>query len=133
MLVNFPIGLWIFSLVCDLIGSSVAAGEVCFIVAFYAMVGGLIGALVAAMPGFIDLSYHPGGGPPSKKITLTHMTIKLSAVVLYALNIDLHTRGHASMEAPIILSATSVCTIAVSVWLGGYIVHVYRVGVEGRD
>lgn len=116
---NLPIGSWTFSLVCDLIGPSVAAGEVCSIVAFYAMVGGLIGALVAAMPGFIDLLYHPGGGPPLKKITLTHMTIKLSTVVSYALNIDLHARGHASMEAPIILSATGVRAIAVSSWLGG--------------
>ena len=87
MLVVFPIGLWIFSLVCDLIGLSVAAPAVWHTVAFYSMVGGLIGALAAAVPGLIDLLYYKGGAPPVKKIALTHMVINLSVVVLYAVNI----------------------------------------------
>ena len=133
MLVNFPIGLWIFSLVCDLIGLGVANPGTWFTVAFYTMVGGLVGALAAAVPGFIDLLYYKGGLPPVKKIALTHMTINLSVVVLYAVNIGLRIHGLASMEAPIILSAIGVCAITVSGWLGGQMVHVYGVGVEGRE
>lgn len=132
MLVTFPIGLWIFSLICDLIGLSVATPAVWFTVAFYTMVGGLIGALAAAVPGFIDLLYYKGGAPPVKKIALTHMTINLSVVVLYAINIWLRSNHPSSMNAPIILSAIGVCAIAVSGWLGGQMVHVYGVGVEGR-
>jgi uncharacterized membrane protein len=55
MLMVFPIGLWIFSLIFDAIGLSVATPGVWFTVALYAMVGGLIGALAAAVPGLIDL------------------------------------------------------------------------------
>lgn len=133
MLVNFPIGLWVFSLVCDLIGLSVAAPAVWFTVALYTMVGGFVGALAAAVPGLIDLMYYKGGVPPVKKIALTHMTINLGVVVLYAANIWLRMRGPASMEAPIILSVIGVCGITVSGWLGGRMVHVYGVGVEGRE
>lgn len=133
MLVNFPIGLWIFSLVCDLIGLSVAAPAIWFTVAFYTMVGGLIGALAAAIPGFIDLLYYKGGKPPVKKIALTHMTINLSVVVLYVINIWLRSDDPPSMQIPIILSVIGVCAIAVSGWLGGQMVHVYGVGVEGRE
>ncbi len=133
MLVSFPIGLWIFSLVCDLIGLGVAAPAVWFTVAFYAMVGGFIGALAAAVPGFIDLLFYKGGAPPVKKIALTHMTINLSVVVLYAVNIGLRIHSPASMEVPVTLSAIGVCAIAVSGWLGGQMVHVYGVGVEGRE
>lgn len=68
-----------------------------------------------------------------KKIALTHMTINLCVVVLYAVNIALRVRDTTSMEAPIILSAIGVCGIAVSGWLGGQMVHVYGVGVEGRE
>ena len=53
----------------------------------YTMVGGLIGALAAAVPGLIHLLYYKGGAPPVKKIALTHMTINLTAVVIYAVNI----------------------------------------------
>ena len=133
MLVSFPIGLWIFSLVCDLIGLAVAAPAVWFTVAFYTMIGGFIGALAAAVPGFIDLLFYKGGAPPVKKIALTHMTINLCVVVLYAVNIGLRISGPANMEVPIILSAIGVCGIAVSGWLGGQMVHVYGVGVEGRE
>ena len=132
MLVTFPIGLWIFSLICDLIGLGVANPTIWYTVAFYTMVGGIIGALAAAVPGFVDLLFYKGGVPPLKKIALTHMTINLCVVVLYAVNIGLRIHGTSSMEAPIILSAIGVCGIAVSGWLGGQMVHVYGVGVEGH-
>jgi uncharacterized membrane protein len=133
MLVVFPIGLWIFSLICDLIGTSVATTGVWFTVALYTMVGGLIGALAAAVPGLIDLLYYKGGAPPVKKIALTHMTINLTVVVLYAVNIWLSMSSQESMKVSIVLSIIGVCMIAVSGWLGGQMVHVYGVGVEGRE
>jgi uncharacterized membrane protein len=101
------------------------------------MVGGLIGALCAAVPGFVDLLFYKGGAPPVKKIALTHMAINLTAVVLYAVNIWLRARGPGSMSAgfntPVLLSIIGVALLCVSGWLGGQMVHVYGVGVEGRE
>jgi uncharacterized membrane protein len=133
MLVVFPLGLWIFSLICDLIGLSVATPAVWHTVAFYTMVGGLIGALAAAVPGLIDFLYYKGGAAPVYKIALTHMTINLTVVMLYAVNIWLRTSGQESMKVPILLSVIGVCMIVVSGWLGGQMVHVYGVGVETRE
>ena len=61
MLIVFPIGLWIFSLACDLIRLAGASGDAWSTVAFFSMVGGFIGALCAAVPGFIDLLFYKGG------------------------------------------------------------------------
>ena len=101
------------------------------------MVGGLIGALGAAIPGTVDLLYYKGGAPPVKKIALTHMAINLTAVVLYAINVWLRASGPTPMDegmsAPVLLSIVGVALIAVSGWLGGQMVHVYGVGVEGRE
>lgn len=137
MLVVFPIGLWIFSLVCDLIRLAGAAADTWSIVALYTMVGGFIGALAAAVPGFIDLLFYKGGAPPVKKIALTHMAINLTAVVLYAINIWLRAGGPGStgtsMSVPVLLSIIGVALLCVSGWLGGQMVHVYGVGVEGRE
>lgn len=137
MLVVFPIGLWIFSLACDLIRLGGATGGAWATVALYTMVGGLIGALVAAVPGFIDLLFYKGGAPPVKKIALTHMAINLTAVVLYAINIWLRASGptdiDAGMSIPVLLSIIGVALLCVSGWLGGQMVHVYGVGVEGRE
>ena len=93
MLIVFPIGLWIFSLACDLIRLAGASGDAWSTVAFFSMIGGLIGALCAAVPGFIDLLFYKGGAPPLKKVALTHMAINLTAVVLYAINIWLRASG----------------------------------------
>ena len=64
MLIVFPIGLWIFSLACDLIRLAGGSSDAWATVAFYSMVGGLVGALCAAVPGFIDLLFYKGGAPP---------------------------------------------------------------------
>jgi uncharacterized membrane protein len=137
MLIVFPIGLWVFSLACDLIRLARVSGSAWATVALYAMVGGLIGALCAAIPGFIDLLYYKGGAPPVKKIALTHMTINLTTVVLYAINIWLRVRDPSNigpnMSTPVLLSIIGVALLCVSGWLGGQMVNVYGVGVEGRE
>ena len=126
-----------FSLACDLIRLTGAPAETWSNVAFITMVGGLIGALGAAIPGAIDLLYYKGGAPPVKKIALTHMAINLTAVVLIAINVWLRASGPTTvdpdMSAPVLLSIVGVALIAVSGWLGGQMVHVYGVGVEGRE
>jgi uncharacterized membrane protein len=137
MLVVFPIGLWVFSLACDLVRLAGATADAWSVVALYTMVGGFIGALAAAVPGFIDYLFYKGGAPPVKKIAQTHMAINLIAVVLYAINIWLRLGSPAgtdtTMSAPVVLSIIGVALLCVSGWLGGQMVHVYGVGVEGRE
>ena len=132
MLIVFPIGLWIFSLACDLIRLAGVSGDAWSTVAFFSMIGGLVGALCAAVPGFIDLLFYKGGAPPVKTIALTHMAINLTAVVLYAINIWLRASGPTnlgtSLSAPVVLSIIGVALLFVSGWLGGQMVHVYGVG-----
>jgi uncharacterized membrane protein len=90
MLVPIPIGLWLFSLACDLIGRFGGGGGAWTTVAFYTMVGGIVGALLAAVPGFIDVVSLPAR---VKKIGLTHMGLNLTVVVLYAINAWLRRDG----------------------------------------
>src|SRR6185437_4746798 len=133
MLVVFPIGLWSFSLICDLIRVAGASGDAWSTVAFYSMIGGLC----AAVPGFIDLLFYKGGTPPVKRIALIHMTLNLVAVALFAINIGVRAINPAAtgtgFSVPVVLSIIGVALIFASGWLGGQMVHVYGVGVEGRE
>ncbi|EIM93814.1 hypothetical protein WQE_47269 [Paraburkholderia hospita] len=65
------------------------------------------------------------------------MAINLTIVVLYANSIWRRTRSPTSMgpgmSTPVLLSIVGVALLFVSGWLGGQIVHVYEVGVEGRE
>ena len=125
MLVAIPIGLWIFSLICDLIRVAGGTSPNWEIVAWYSMVGGILGALLAAVPGLIDMLSLPWG---LKRIALAHMAINLTVVALYVVNAWMRRRG--VMDAMVWLSALSVGLLAMSGWLGGKMVYVHGVAVE---
>jgi uncharacterized membrane protein len=130
MLIVFPVGLWLFSLVCDIAVLAGATSPGWQTAAFYTMVGGLVGALVAAVPGLIDLlSLHAAR---VRRIALVHMALNLTVVALYAVNIWLRTQATTDLRLPVLLSVVAVILLAVSGWLGGEMVHVHGVGVEDR-
>jgi uncharacterized membrane protein len=130
MLVPIPIGLWLFSFVCDLLFVFGTGVSLWFTLAFYTMIGGLIGAVLAAIPGFIDMLSLSGS---RKRIALLHMTINLVVVALYAFNIGLRISGPEQNTVPVILSAIAVALLGVSGWLGGHMVYVYRVAVDTEE
>lgn len=128
MLIVFPVGLLIFSLVCDL-GSLANPGNPNWAnAALYGMVGGFIGALAAAIPGLIDVLSVVS--PKIKKIGYTHMGLNLTAVVLYGVNLWLRFNGTPNTGAPLLLSVIGVGILAISGWLGAEMVHRHGVGVD---
>lgn len=130
MLIVFPIGLWIFSLVCDLVFLYKPNHPLWRDMAFYTMAGGWIGALAAAVPGFIDyLGMSPGA---AKSKATTHMTFNLVVVMLYAINLWMRSAGDGVGGWPMVLSVIAVLLLAVAGWLGGDLVYVQGVGVEEK-
>ena len=128
ILVALPIGLWIFSIVSDLIFKFGYGGPVWNDVAFYTLAGGIVGALIAAIPGFIDLLGIQN--PRSKSIGIWHMIINLLAVALYCVNFWLRMQRPPGDNLPIILSVIGVVFITISGWLGGELVYVRGVAVK---
>ena len=126
MLVPIAIGLWLFSLVCDLVHRFGSANPNWEVVAGYTLVGGIIGALVAAVPGFIDMLSLPWS---TKRIALIHMTLNLTIVALYIVNAYLRQR-HGVTDSTIWLSVISIAMLVVSGWLGGKLVYVHGVAVD---
>lgn len=127
MLVVFPIGLWIFSFVCDLIGIF-STNPILSAVALYCIGGGIAGALLAAIPGFID--YLSITNLRSKRIATYHMILNLGAVFLFVINFWLRFSGSSGAILPVILSALTIIVLGISGWLGGELVYVHGMGVE---
>lgn len=131
ILVTVPIGLWVFSLVSDIIFAAGLGGPVWHDVAFYTMAGGVVGALLAAIPGLVDfLSLRDGN---AKKIGAFHMILNLTLVALYALNLYLRLNSAPKATLPLALSVVSVVLLLVSGWLGGELVFRYGTGVATRS
>ena len=128
MLVVFPIGLWIFSLVCDVVYLTNMGDTTWLRTSFYAIGGGVVGALLAAIPGLIDLVHVEDAS--TRRIGITHMVLNLAAVAVFA--VDFLIRMHRGPEAdpPMVWSVLGVAVIAVSGWLGGMLVYQRGVAVN---
>lgn len=125
MLVHFPIGLFVLSLLLDL--ASLAFPSVPHLLrdSFYAMLAGIIFSLIAAVPGFVDYtdirSDHPG-----KRTATAHMTLNLIVVALYGINLGLRSSTIADSKislVPLILSLLGIALLSVSGYLGGKLVY----------
>src|SRR5215831_10421425 len=129
MLVVFLIAFWIASLVADIIYHAGPHNQFWQAVAFYSMAGGIIGALLAAVPGFID--YLSLTDPGMKKIATTHLALNLIVVVLFIFNLGLRYNASTGTEMfEIVLSIIAIAVLAASGWLGGRLVYEHRVGVS---
>jgi uncharacterized membrane protein len=127
MLVTIPIGLWLFSFACDLAFVLGSGASHWFTLSFYTMIAGLLGALLAAVPGTIDMLSLSG---TPKKLALTHGALNLTVVVLFAVNIAIRLDRTEVAGLPLALSVIAIMLLGVSAWLGGHMVYVHGVAVD---
>jgi len=133
MLVVFPLGLLGISPLWDILRLSTGQrswGEV----AYWTIVAGVVSALVAAVPGFVDWLSIPAQ-TRAKRVGLWHMVINLVVVALFALSLWLRTHspgGYVLAGAAASLPGWfGVALAVVSAWLGGELVE--RMGVSVHD
>ena len=129
ILVGIPIGLWVFAVVADLVylGCGGAAWKE---VARYCIGGGIVGALLAAVPGLVDLTSISAGNV--RKIALTHMTVNLIVVALFGLSLWLRTTDPLA-GWPAAISGIGLLLLGFGGWLGGELVFVHGMGVEAAE
>ena len=132
MLIPFPIGLWVFSLVADIL--YLWRGNPGWEwIAFWTLLAGCIGAIAAAIFGIIDwLSIKER---ETKKVADWHARLNIIALVVFAASWYLRTTNGSrmvsgSLTIPIALSVVGVILITISGWLGGELVFKHGVAVN---
>ena len=128
MLIAVPIGMWSFALVCDLL-SYFSDFPWAWHTALVTMCAGLVGAFIAAVPGFVDYTFIRKRNPRARRIGAYHMALNLLVMALYGTNIFLRIRGDFS-SVPFYLSVAAFVLLIAGGWLGGELVYVERVSVE---
>jgi uncharacterized membrane protein len=135
ILVTVPIGAWVCSLIFDISTRVNSAGSAPLTDASYWLIAiGLIGAVVAALFGLLDLLRIPRG-TKALRVGLTHMVLNLSVAALYVGNLawrhDSYYESAKVISGPIVLSVISLALLGASGWLGGMLA--YRYGVRVAD
>lgn len=136
MLIPLPIAGFVFALAGDI--AYVATGTpFWYSFGLWCMAFGVVTALVAAIPGFIDyFTIASRSSPEIRSHARLHMVINLSVVGLFALNLALRVFYDASV-APLLgwaigLTVLGNALLLYSGWLGGELVYRHRIGVEER-
>lgn len=127
MLIPFPIGWWVFSLILDCMAVSGADPVWCQFARF-TIVAGIIAALAAALPGALDL--YGMRSSTTKKLGIWHMSINLVVTTLFIIGFIWRSRTQPAAAGPIILSVVAVLLLIGSGWLGGEMVYVHGAGVN---
>ncbi|MGW2637032.1 DUF2231 domain-containing protein [Streptomyces sp. NPDC001348] len=134
ILVTVPIGAWVTSLVFDIASHVVHRPGFLTQSSEWLIAVGVIGALLAAMVGFLDLFAIPSG-TPAFRTALVHMTLNLLVTTAYVINFlwrhSSYGSGGSVGPGPLVLSAVSVAALGVSGFLGGKLA--YRYGVRVAD
>jgi uncharacterized membrane protein len=134
VLVTVPIGAWVASFVFDLASRWSDEPLVLAKGAWWLIGLGVVGALVAATFGFLDLVAIPMG-TKAFRTGLLHMALNLVVVCAFGGSFLLR---QARLEEPdgvatwlIVLSAVALALLAAAGWLGGRLA--YRYGVRVAD
>lgn len=130
MLIAFPIGLLVTSLVFDLISRwrdlpSLAAA------AWYCVIAGLVGGVIAAIPGVIDLFSVVPQKSSARSRGYKHGILNGLAIVAF-ISVAAYRGGPGVMadNTSLILSAVGVCLLGISGWLGATLVYRNQIAVE---
>jgi uncharacterized membrane protein len=130
MFVGLPIGLWVFALVCDIFRLA-GQGPAWSTAAIYCIAGGIVGAILAAIPGLID--YFSIDEKEMGRIATFHMLLNLGAIIIFGLNLWLRFRLTEDTTLPFWLSLAGVTLIGVGGWLGGEMVYVKGMAVQAVE
>jgi uncharacterized membrane protein len=130
MLIVVPLGLFVAAVVFDAVdvfGGSPVFGEV----AFWNIVGGVIGAALAAVTGLVDWTGIPAG-TRAKRIGLLHGGINATVTLLFLIAwlVRLGADQHAAGGGLFVLELVALGLGGVSGWLGGELVDRLGIGVD---
>lgn len=127
MFVSFPIGFFGAVLVSDVI--SIWGSRTFWpMMSTWLIAFGVVGALVAALFGFVDYFTAPMPAA-AKRTATTHMILNLTVVVLYAIAFAIR-RGDPTSTLGYVVTYVGLALLAASGWFGGHLVYVSQVGVQ---
>jgi len=131
--VTIPIGAWFASLVFDLVALNSDREAVFAEGAFWLLVIGIAGAVVAALFGLMDFLTIPSG-TRAHTTALTHMALNTLAIVVFAVDVLLRWDGRdEATGGRLALTVLGLLVVGASGALGGMLSYHYGVRVADEQ
>jgi uncharacterized membrane protein len=134
--VPLPVGAFVSSLIFDVLTRTRADGLPYLVDGAFWLIGvGLIGALIAAVFGVLDLLAIPRR-TPAFTMALAHLTLNVAASVLFLIGYAWRAGDHVELDqtrwGQLTLSAVAVALLVAAVWLGQTLTYRYGRRVTGH-
>lgn len=134
--VPLPIGAFVSSLIFDILTWTRRDGLPYLVDGAFWLIGvGLVGALIAAVFGVLDLVRIPRRTAPFTT-ALTHLTLNAAAAVLFISGYAWRAGDHLELDktrlGQLALSAVAVALLIAALWFGQKLTYHYGMRVTGR-
>ena len=132
MLVTLPIGLWIGGFVFSALAAS-TGNALLGAAGFYTVIAGCVGAVLAAVPGVIDLFGSVPNRSSARNRGYLHGSVNTCTLVLFVYASYRQGSPAVLPDAPtVVLELAGVIAIGYSGWLGGTLAYRNQIGVDHR-
>jgi len=99
---------------------------------YYCVIAGIIGAVMAAVPGLIDYLTTVPPDSSAKQRAAKHGLLNTTNLVLFIVVFFLKKNGSTSYGIIVVLEAVGVIILSTAGWLGGTLVYRNQIGVDPR-
>lgn len=132
ILVSFPVAFFSGALVFDLL--HVIAGQPFYSnIAKYLVIAGLLTALAAAIPGFIDFLFTVPPKSSAKKRAAKHGLTNVGVLLFFGLSLLYRTRvPEPDISLILGLETIGIVLLVFAGWMGGTLVYRNQIGVDPR-
>lgn len=131
ILIPFPIAFFTGTLICHLAGWWLNKPDL-LKTAYYLNIGGIVFALLAAIPGFIDFLYTVPPKSSGKKRAAKHGIMNVIMLVCFVIAFVIRRNEDSNDIILALLEIIGISLMVIAGWLGGTLVFRNQIGVDIR-
>jgi uncharacterized membrane protein/nitrite reductase/ring-hydroxylating ferredoxin subunit len=131
ILVSFPIALLTGAFLLDLL--TIFTGNLSYSdAAVYSLIGGLVSAVIAAIPGAVDYFHTVPPDSSAKKRASSHALLNISALFVFIFALLFKKKGDVDLIIIAAIEFGGVVLLGIAGWHGGTLIIRNQIGVDHR-
>jgi uncharacterized membrane protein/nitrite reductase/ring-hydroxylating ferredoxin subunit len=130
ILVAFPIAFFVGTFIFDILGI-IYDNDIFYAVSFYMQISGILGAVLAAIPGAVDYFKTVPPKSSAKKRATQHALLNVTNLVLFSVAWALKG-NNINPYIILVLEIAGIILLSIAGWLGGTLVYRNQIGVDPR-
>jgi nitrite reductase/ring-hydroxylating ferredoxin subunit/uncharacterized membrane protein len=130
ILIGFPVAFFTGAFLFDLLAYT--NNNNLWITARYLDIAGIIGGLIAAVPGFIDYLFTVPPNSSAKKRATIHALINVAMLATFGFALFIRQQANNNLGMVVIIELTGIILLGITGWMGGTLVTRNQISIDIR-